>query len=339
MASSGRRAKRPPKLRRRTQKSANHPAAAPTLDQSVAGRGVIVGLGASAGGLEALKAFFRAMPPKTGLVFVVVVHLDPTHESLLPELLANVTGLTVAHAEDRQPLEADHVYVIPPNRTLTIDQGLVRVREVADRGGLRGVIDHFFRSLAVAEGERAVAVVLSGTGTEGTVGARSVKSEGGLVIAQAPETASQPGMPASVIATGLVDVVAAPEKMPEIILAYLRRGGVTVPTAADAKTELKPLEGLPAILAVVRARTKHDFRGYKRGTIQRRIERRMGLQQVENVSQYVDLLRSNPVEVDQLPATPRDARRAEVPLSERARYIRAIDGRSRAPQGCMRPPS
>ncbi len=297
MASPGRRAKRPPKLRRRTQKSANRPAAA-ALDQSVAGRGVIVGLGASAGGLEALKAFFRAMPPKTGLVFVVVVHLDPTHESLLPELLANVTGLTVAHAQDRQPLEADHVYVIPPNRTLTIDQGLVRVREVADRGGLRGVIDHFFRSLAVAEGERAIAVVLSGTGTEGTVGARSVKSEGGLVIAQAPETASQPGMPASVIATGLVDVVAAPEKMPEVILAYVRRAGVNEPPAAEAET--KPLEGLPAILAVLRTRTKNDFRGYKKGTIQRRIERRMGLQQVESVSRYVNLLRSSPAEVDQL---------------------------------------
>ena len=132
------------------------------------------------------------------------------------------------------------------------------------------------------------------------MGARSVKSEGGLVIAQAPETASQPGMPASVIATGLVDVVAAPEKMPEVILAYVRRAGVTEPIAAEAETEPKPLEGLPAILALLRARTKNDFRGYKKGTIQRRIERRMGLQQVENVSRYVDLLRSSPAEVDQL---------------------------------------
>ena len=300
VATPRRRTKRPITSRRRTQKPPDRSAVAPTPDASVAGRGLVVGLGASAGGLEALKAFFRAMPPKTGLVFVVVVHLDPTHESLMPELLANVTGLTVSHAQDRQPLEADHVYVIPPNRTLTIDQGLVRVREVADRGSLRGVIDHFFRSLAVAEGERAVAVVLSGTGTEGTVGARSVKSEGGLVIAQAPETASQPGMPSSVIATGLVDVVAAPEKMPEVILAYRRRAAVTGPAAAEAETEPKSLEGLPAILAVLRARTKHDFRGYKQGTIQRRIERRLGLQQVENVSKYVDFLRSNPAEVDQL---------------------------------------
>jgi chemotaxis response regulator CheB len=104
----------------------------------------IVGLGASAGGLEALKGFFGAMPAKTGLSFVVVVHLDPTHESLMPELLAKSTTLGVHQAQDRQPLEADHVYIIPPNRALTIDQGLIRVREVADRRGLRGSIDHFF---------------------------------------------------------------------------------------------------------------------------------------------------------------------------------------------------
>jgi two-component system CheB/CheR fusion protein len=113
-------------------------------------RHVVVGIGASAGGLEALKAFFGAMPPKTGLVFVVVVHLDPTHESLMPELLSHVTGLMVEQARDRQRLEADHIYVIPPNRTLTIDRGLLRVRQVADRRMLRGVIDHFFRSLAEA---------------------------------------------------------------------------------------------------------------------------------------------------------------------------------------------
>ena len=114
--------------------------------------------GIAAEDLEALKAFFRAMPPKTGLAFVVVIHLDPTHESLMAELLSHVTGLTVEQARDRQPLELDHVYVIPPNRTLTIDQGLLRVKEVADRRSLRGAIDHFFRSLAEAERDQAVAI-------------------------------------------------------------------------------------------------------------------------------------------------------------------------------------
>jgi two-component system CheB/CheR fusion protein len=258
----------------------------------------VVGIGASAGGLEALKAFFGAMPPKTGLVFVVVVHLDPTHESLMPELLSHVTGLAVEQARDRQPLEVDHVYVIPPNRTLTIDQGLLRVREVADRRSLRGAIDHFFRSLAEAEGDRAVAIVLSGTGTEGTLGARAVKAEAGLVMAQAPDTAAQPGMPTSVIATGLVDVVLAPDKLPQALLAYIRNTGTR--HAHPAAPEAPPLEGLPAVLAVLRARTKYDFRGYKRGTLQRRIERRMGLQQIDNVARYLAFLRTHPAEVDLL---------------------------------------
>jgi two-component system CheB/CheR fusion protein len=259
------------------------------------GRPSVIGIGASAGGLEALKAFFGAMPPKTGLVFVVVVHLDPTHESLMPELLAHTTGLAVEQARDRAPLEVDHVYVIPPNRTLTIDQGLLRVREVADRRSLRGAIDHFFRSLAEAEGHRAVAIVLSGTGTEGTLGARAVKAEGGLVMAQAPDTAAQPGMPTSVIATGLVDAVLAADKMPEALLAYVRSTRAA-PRAADTK----PLDGLPAILAALRARTRYDFRGYKKGTLQRRIERRMGLQQIDSVNRYLSFLRSHPAEADQL---------------------------------------
>ena len=174
------------------------PPAAPARDQKRRqrwpGRLPIVGLGASAGGLDALKRFFGAMPPKTGLSFVVVVHLDPTHESLMPELLARSTTLGVHHAQDRQPLEADHVYIIPPNRSLTIDQGLIRVREVADRRGLRGAIDHFFRSLAEDQHDSAIAIILSGTGTEGTLGLRAIKAEVGMVMAQAPDTASQSGM-------------------------------------------------------------------------------------------------------------------------------------------------
>jgi len=157
----------------------NKPAAGSGTTPAVGGRLPIVGLGASAGGLEALRAFFGAMPPKTGLSFVVVVHLDPTHESLMPELLAKSTTLGVHQAQDRQRLEADHVYIIPPNRALTIDQGLIRVREVADRRGLRGSIDHFFRSLADDQHDGAIGVILSGTGTEGTLGRGRSKPKGG----------------------------------------------------------------------------------------------------------------------------------------------------------------
>ena len=260
---------------------------------------LVVGIGASAGGLEALKAFFGAMPPRSGLVFVVVVHLDPTHNSLMPELLARTTPLSVEQAHDRQLLEADHVYIIPPNRTLTVDQGLLRVREVADRRGLRGTIDHFFRSLAADQRSNAVAIVLSGTGTEGMLGARAIKAEEGLVMAQAPDTASQPSMPANVIATGLVDFVLAPDKMPRALLEYAHDTRAHRAPAVAAP-EAKLLNGLQPILAALRVRTKHDFRGYKKGTLQRRIERRMALQQIRSPAKYLDFLRSHPAEVDQL---------------------------------------
>jgi signal transduction histidine kinase len=184
--------------------------------------GLIVGIGASAGGLEALKKFFGAMPMDTGLVFVVVVHLDPAHRSFMVQLLSQVTGLTVEQAHDFQRLAADHVYVIPPKRSLAVDRGFIRVQKLADPRGLHGSIDHFFCSLAEAEGPHAVAIVLSGTGTEGTLGARAIKAGGGLVMAQEPETAAQSGMASHAIAAGVVDAVLPPEKMPEALLGYAR---------------------------------------------------------------------------------------------------------------------
>src|SRR5215472_5221411 len=260
--------------------------------------GPIVGIGASAGGLEALKKFFGAMPPKTGFVFVVVVHLDPAHRSLMPELLSRVTGLTVTQAHDRQPLEIDHVYVIPPNRTLTVAHGLIRVQEVPDRLGLRGSIDRFFRSLAEAERERAVAIVLSGTGTEGSLGARAIKARGGLVMAQAPETATQSGMPGYAIASGAVDLVLAPEKMPEALFARMRDTRASVPAVSTAEADSR--EALPAIVELLQTRSSYDFRGYRMETLERRIERRMGLCHVESIGRYADFLKSRPAEIDQL---------------------------------------
>lgn len=291
-----------PSARRKSPAPASRRAPRQNSSPAVAGAlpavpGPVVGIGASAGGLEALKRLFGAMPPKTGLVFVVVVHLDPAHKSLMAELLAHVTDLAVAQAHDRQPLEVDHVYVIPPNRTLTIDQGLLRVREVADRRGLRGAIDHFFRSLAEAERDHAIAVVLSGTGTEGSLGVREIKAQGGLVIAQSPDTAAQPSMPNSAIATGTADAVLPPEKMPAALLAYVRD---TRETEGGVAAETKSAGALPGILALLRARTKYDFRGYKKGTLYRRIERRMGLQQIKGISAYAEFLRLHPEEADRL---------------------------------------
>src|SRR5215472_746092 len=250
--------------------------------------GPVVGIGASAGGLEALTKFFGAMPPKTGLVFVVVVHLDPAQRSFMPELLGQATGLIVEQAHDHQALEVDHVYVIPPNRTLTVERGFIRVQEAADRRGLHGTIDQFFRSLAKAERGRAVAIVLSGSGTEGSLGARAIKAEGGLVLAQAPETASQSGMPDHTIATGVVDEVLPPEEMPGALFARLHAFRAGHPAAA---VEAEPLEGLTAIVDLLRNRSRCDFRGYRQETLERRDGRRMGICHVESIDRYADFLR------------------------------------------------
>src|SRR5262245_50741219 len=261
----------------------------------VPGKSVIVGIGASAGGLEALKAFFGEVPADTGLAFVVVVHLDPTHDSFMPELLGRATSMRVEAASDRQVIEPNHVYVIPANRHLTIDQGLIRIAEPVDRRGLRGTIDHFFRSLAVDLHERAICIILSGTGTEGTLGATAVKAEGGMVMAQEPETAAQPGMPGNAIAAGHVDFILAPEEMPRALLGYIRHPYLHTHPEPQEEAGPKP-QSLQSVVALVRGRTKVDFRGYKKGTLRRRVERRMGLQQIKSVRRYVDLLKSNPKE-------------------------------------------
>ena len=286
--------------KKRPGRTAKPEAAARTPTQRSPEHAAVVGIGASAGGLEALKAFFGAVPQTTGLAYVVVMHLDPTHESSLPELLGRVTSLPVDAATDRQVLQADHVYVIPPNRHLTVEGGLIRIATPLDRRALRGTIDHFFRSLATDQRERAIGIVLSGTGTEGTLGAAAIKAEGGMVMAQDPQTAGHDGMPASVVATGLVDFVLAPGKMPESLLGYVRHPYLHAKESRTEPPDRQPLDGLNAIISVLRGRTKIDFRGYKKGTLLRRIERRMGLQQITSVRRYLDFLKNTPGEVDLL---------------------------------------
>jgi len=240
------------------------------------------------------------VPADSGLAYVVVVHLDPTHESALPELLGRVTSLSVEAAADRQVLQPDHVYIIPPNRHLVVEGGLIRLNEPLDRRGLRGTIDHFFRSLAADQRERAICIILSGTGTEGTLGATAVKAEGGMVMAQDPLTAGQQGMPASVIGTGLVDFILSPEKMPEAILGYIRHPYLHASKSRPPEVDRGGADGLQSIVSLLRARTKIDFRGYKKGTLIRRIERRMGLQQIKSHRRYLEFLKSTPGEVDLL---------------------------------------
>jgi two-component system CheB/CheR fusion protein len=261
----------------------------------------IVGIGASAGGLAAFEAFFSAMPdpPETDMAFVLVQHLAPDHKSMLTDLVKRYTSMQVIEVEDGMRVEPGCAYIIPPNRDMAFLNGALHLFEPGAPRGLRLPIDFFFRSLAQDQGDRAICIVLSGTGSDGTLGIRAVKGEGGIVMAQTPESTSYDGMPRSAIATGLVDFVLAPEKMPAQLVAYATRafdekaGLVTAPEGAlDAN--------LKKISVVLRDMTGHDFSQYKRNTLARRIERRMAILQIERIEDYLRYLRQTSEEAQAL---------------------------------------
>ena len=257
----------------------------------------IVGLGASAGGMAALKEFFSAMPPKTGIAFVVVMHLDPDSPSMLPELLATLTGFTVMEAAENQAIEADKIYIIPPGKNLLLDQRRVRLEPRTST--LPTAIDTFFRSLAEDRQEKAVAVVLSGGGSDGALGIREIKARGGLVLVQDPATAEHSDMPRSAIATEMVDFVLPPGEMPEFLLRYTKQPYVAADSAA-AVPATWTADFLQEVLTLVDQRIGHDFRSYKESTLRRRIWRRMSLRQTQQPMEYVQVLRDNPAELDAL---------------------------------------
>ncbi len=260
----------------------------------------VVGMGGSAGSLEVFKTFFTSMPADSGAAFVVIQHLAPTHESLLAEILAQQTRMKVVQAHDALPVEPNCVYVIPPNQYLAIREGVLYLAEPVTHDGIRMPIDFFFRSLAEDRQERAICILFSGAGSDGTLGVRAIRGAGGLAIAQDPQTAQFDDMPKNAIATGLVDFVLSPDRMPEALLNYLRhpyvRGGEP---AAVLEAEGKP-GGLQDILSLVLAKKGSDFRCYKKSTIVRRIERRMGLHRISDLARYYDLLRQDADEVNQL---------------------------------------
>ena len=260
----------------------------------------VVGLGGSAGSLGAFEGFFAALPADSGAAFVVIQHLAPAHASLLPELVAQHTRMKVVQAEDGVPAEPNCVYVIPPNQYLAIRDGVLYLAEPVKHGGIRMPIDFFFRSLAEDRQQRAIGILFSGAGSDGTLGVRAIRGGGGLAIAQDPDTAQFDTMPRSAIATGLVDYVLPPNRMPEALLEYLRhpyvRGGEP---AAVLEAEGKP-GGVQDILALVLAQTGCDFRCYKKSTILRRIERRMGLHRISDVAEYSGLLSRDTHEVGEL---------------------------------------
>jgi two-component system CheB/CheR fusion protein len=275
--------------------------AEPDEEEQVKSEGAypIIGIGASAGGLEALKGFFRAVPKDAGMAFVVVTHQHPGHASLLPELLARETEMPVEEAADGVRLQTNHVYVAPSSGHLGLLHGKLRQMDDPPGRGVRMQIDSFFRSLADDQGERAVCIIFSGTGTDGTLGMKAIKGAAGMAMVQKPQTADYAGMPSSAIATGLADYILAPELMPEQLVGYVRGGGLLAGGKRSELPEL-PAEPLQKIFLLLRGRTGHDFSAYKPNTIRRRIERRMNVHQIRNPDVYVRFLQENPHEIDML---------------------------------------
>ena len=259
----------------------------------------VVGIGASAGGIEALTTFFDSMPADSGCAFVVVLHLDPKHESELALILGKHTGMAVAQIKDGMRVEPDHVYVIAPDTSLTLRGGILHMSKPSDPPARRHPVDILFASLAIEQRERAIAIVLSGTGRNGTEGLRQIRAEGGISLIQDPETARFDGMPRSAIDAGLADQVLAPEHMPAAMLSYLHHGYL----AAGANIEDAEIDGhatIEKVLEVAHIGASQDFRSYKRSTLGRRIYRRLGLRNIETLDDYIDELRTNPDELKAL---------------------------------------
>lgn len=258
----------------------------------------VVGLGASAGGLEALKAFFTKVPPTSGMAFIVLVHMTPNQPSLMPALLQKIASIPVSAAEDGEVLEPNRAYIIPPNKDISVYNGKIQLLDMTTKRGLLP-IDYFFRSLAQDQGNHAVAIVLSGMGTDGTLGIKEIKVNDGLVFVQSEESAGYDGMPRSAINTGIVDMIMAPADMPEKLIRYFSH---PAPRSQDIPATLPVKEEgwIHKIYAILRSHVGHDFSSYKLNTILRRISRRMSLNHIRSHEVYVSYLRENPDEIDAL---------------------------------------
>ncbi|MFT5933383.1 MAG: two-component system CheB/CheR fusion protein [Hydrogenophaga sp.] len=262
----------------------------------------VVGIGASAGGLEALEQFFHQVPADSGLAFVVVQHLDPTQESRLVQLLQRISSMPVAQVVDAQTVLPNHIYVIPPGRDMALLHGVLHLMEPAEQRWLCLPIDHFLRSLAADLRGNAIGVILSGMGSDGTLGLRAIKENAGAAFVQAPDSAKFDAMPRSAIVAGLADVVAPAQELVSLILAFLHHTPALV-LAAPAQGlhgATGDTSGVSKVVLLLRERTGHDFSLYRKSTLVRRIERRMGLHQVLRIADYVRLLRESKAEAELL---------------------------------------
>ena len=254
----------------------------------------VVAIGASAGGLDAMRNLFTALPAASGMAFIVVVHLDPTHPSRLVELLSSYTAMTILEAREGMPIQPNQVYVIPPGRFLGVRGGTLHLTTPNGNQAVRMPFDFLLRSLAGAVAERAVCIILSGTATDGSAGARAIKEVGGLVIAQNPEEAEYDGMPKSAIATGAVDLVLPLAKMPAGLAKYA--GHRYVRFGRSVAPHPLAEEDVTKIIDLLRKKTSHDFALHKRGTLVRRIQRRMAMAGVEDSERYLARLAWDPIE-------------------------------------------
>jgi len=258
----------------------------------------IVGIGASAGGLEALELFLSHVPKKSGMAFVIIQHLDPTRKGTMPELLQRATSMKVIQVKDRTPVRPDCVYVIPPNRDMSILHGILHLLAPVTPRGPHLPIDSFFRSLAQDRQEQSIGVILSGMGSDGTLGLRAIKEKAGVVLVQEPATAKFDGMPSSAVEAGLADIVAPVDELPGKLIAYLQRTPLIA--RSEAVVEDKTQSALEKTVILLRAHTGSDFSFYKRNTIYRRIERRMGIHQISKMATYVHYLQENSQELELL---------------------------------------
>jgi two-component system, chemotaxis family, CheB/CheR fusion protein len=289
---------RPPPAKAARPRSGRHAVPAPG-PQSDSEDFTVVGIGASAGGLQACRKLVNALASGTGMAFVLVQHLDPTHESMMVDLLSEHTAMRVRQATDGMKLERDQLYVIPPGTYLSVSDGVLHLSQPQARHGARLPFDFLLHSLAEAYGARAVCIILSGTGADGSLGLKAVKEKGGLVIVQDPAEAGYDGMPRNAIMTDAVDLVLPVAEIPAALVAYDRR---VAPAPFQVDAEDAAADWLAEIIDLLRTKTPHDFRLYKPGTLQRRIARRMAMASIGtgDVEGYLDLLRTDPGELDQL---------------------------------------
>src|SRR5579864_4549134 len=277
------------------------PVPARPLDQAARGTAhPVVGIGASAGGLEAFRLLLKSLPDDTGLAFVLVQHLDPGHESMLTSLLSKATEMPVTEVKEGMRAEPNHVYIIPPNTTMRILNGELHLTARMEPGSRHMPIDYFLRSLAEDRGSGAIGVILSGAATDGTLGLKAIKAEGGITFAQDEKTAKYDGMPRSAIAAGCVDFVLPPERIARELARIGRHPYLRVSPAEPVPLPAENDEDLRALFLLLRNATGVDFRYYKYSTLKRRIARRMVLHKVARLSQYLRHLRENPGELGAL---------------------------------------